>query len=698
MHVIAAKSTGRRQAFELVLASLAVLFQELTLIRWLPARVRVVAYFPNLILLSAFLGIGIGCLRSRGRDLKLLWPLSLLALVGAALLLSRIAFTAESASEHLWLLYADLGKDAPVVNGVRLPIIACFILCCITFIPLGQIVSRRLDAFRARERPLAGYSWDLLGSLLGVSGFAVVCFLRTFPPWWFALIAALGLVFFVGQKAALAVWVAALGLTVGLVGASEKATYYSPYYAVKVGRESAVDQTVWVNGSVHQKMLDVGPLEKIPGQLGEIREGYHVPYRELHRKPGRVLVLGAGTGNDVAVALAEGATSVDAVEIDPVILDVGRRMHPDKPYDSPLVRLHNTDARSFLNSTSEKFDLIVFGTLDSMTRLSALSSVRLDNYVYTVDALKAARSKLTPTGGVALYFLVAEQHIHLRLVQMVAQAFGAPPRVRTEYRRLFNTIYMAGPGFALPATEQQVAAAELAQLAQVDLATDDWPYLYLASRGITPFYASLIAILGTLSALAVALASRELRGSLRTFRGIDVEMFLLGAGFLLLETASVTEMTLVWGVTWLVNAVVFGAILLMALFGTLLQRWVRVPWQLGLLGVAVSLVAAYLLPTSLLATPSIASRLALSTLFVGAPIFFAATLFAAAFAQRGEADLAFGWNLLGAVAGGLLDFLTMLVGIKALHLLALALYLVLGLLLSRAAARRATFPSVPLRR
>jgi hypothetical protein len=388
----------------------------------------------------------------------------------------------------------------------------------------------------------------------------------------------------------------------------------------------------------------------------------------------------------VAVALAEGAESVDAVEIDPVILDVGKKMHPDHPYDSPRVHIHNTDARSFLNSTDQKFDLIIFGTLDSMTRLSALSSVRLDNYVYTLESMRAARKLLTPTGGVALYFLVGAPHLHMRLVEMVATAFEMPPRVRLEYRKMFNAIYMSGPAFLLPEKDRADAAADLGKLETLEPATDDWPYLYLRERGVSSFYASLIAILGLISAAAVFGASRQMR----TFRGVDLEMCLLGAGFLLLETASVTEMTLVWGVTWLTNAIVFASILLTALLGTLLQRRASLPWLASVVGVSVALVIGYVVPTAALATSSIAARLALSLLFVGAPIFFAATLFASIFAERAEADLAFGWNLLGAVAGGLLEFLSMMVGIKALHLLALALYLVLGFLRSRSAIHSAS--------
>ena len=149
--------------------------------------------------------------------------------------------------------------------------------------------------------------------------------------------------------------------------------------------------------------------------------------RQLGRKPGKVLVLGAGTGNDVAVALAEGAERVDAVEIDPGILRIGQRGHPDRPYDSPKVRVFATDARSYLENTPERYDLIVFGTLDSMTRLSALSSVRLDNFVYTAQCLRAAHSRLTARGGVALYFMLEAQHIYRRLLATVGEAFESPP-------------------------------------------------------------------------------------------------------------------------------------------------------------------------------------------------------------------------------------------------------------------------------
>lgn len=70
-----------------------------------------------------------------------------------------------------------------------------------------------------------------------------------------------------------------------------------------------------------------------------------------------MLIVGAGTGNDVAGALRMGAKRVDAVEIDPMLVDLGRKSHPEKPYTNPRVSVHIDDARSFLKKTGKKYDL-----------------------------------------------------------------------------------------------------------------------------------------------------------------------------------------------------------------------------------------------------------------------------------------------------------------------------------------------------
>lgn len=152
-------------------------------------------------------------------------------------------------------------------------------------------------------------------------------------------------------------------------------------------------------------------------------------------------------------------------------------------------------------------------------------------------------------------------------------------------------------------------------------------------------------------------------------------MFLYGLAFLLLETRFVTAMNLVWSATWLTSAVVFGSILATILMATLLMSRFPIPWRISAIGLIASLLVVYALPLELIVGRSAAIRLALSAALVGLPVFFAATCFALRFKQRDSVGIAFGWNLLGAVAGGLLEFFSMSLGLRALLLVAAAAYL-----------------------
>jgi hypothetical protein len=386
-----------RIKLELFCASFIVLFQELVLIRWLPGQIRVLAYFPNLILLSAFLGLGIGCLRAGKKSLLWLYPVSMLLLTAFAVIGSKIIFTQESSSEELWLLYFDLPSDAMVVHGIKYPIILYFFLSCTTFISLGQIIAERLQAFKQHSHPLNGYCWDICGSIFGVIIFSIICYFEIFPLYWFVCFLILSLIFFFKQRE-IYIYIAFMAVVCLLVAANEKAIFYSPYYAISYNNYDGGVTEIQVNGSLHQIAMKLKRSERLSTQYEiDVREAYHRPYRYLQKTPKKALVLGAGCGNDVSVMLDEGVEQIDVVEIDPIILGFGRNLHPDKPYLSPKVRLFNTDARQFIDNTKEKYDLIVFGTLDSMTRLSALSNVRLDNFVYTSQSIKAAKELLNST-------------------------------------------------------------------------------------------------------------------------------------------------------------------------------------------------------------------------------------------------------------------------------------------------------------
>jgi spermidine synthase len=663
----------RRTGRELLAASFAALLLELALIRWLPGRVRVIAYFPNLVLIAAFLGLGVGALL-RSRSSALL-AAGVLAVVGLGLGLGRIAFTAEGTGEHLWLLYYDLPRDAPVVKGVVLPIALVFGMVALTFVPLGGAIAGRIRQFQENNRTLAGYAIDLLGSLAGVLVFLGFSAGGVRPVWWFAT--ALTAAFFSVPRRGpvrLLFLLPALG-ALALVQTTDHARWYSPYYAIDLTPPDEVGGiSVLTNGSLHQHMMDL--REHAPGPTNETKEvmrvGYHIPVMNLKPLPRRALVLGAGTGNDVAVLLDAGVPEVHAVEIDPVILQIGRTVHPARPYGDPRVIVHNTDARAFLESTDLTFDLIIFGTLDSMTRLSALGNVRLDNFVYTVESVRAAKARLAPGGGLALMFMVQESYIERHLIAILYQVFDAPPLVWRGSHAVFNRLFLAGAGFAHLAADSRFR--DFTFPARPRFApNDDWPYLYMEKPSVPPFYLSIGAVVVGISLVFLLAISAPLRRSVLQGR-IDVEMMLFGAAFLLVETSFVTEMNLLFGATWRTSAIVFASLLFALLVSTLAAARRRIDARFALAGVIVSLLVVALLPLRTWAPAAELPRILFALVVCGVPVSCAGLAFAARFGAREDANTAFGWNVIGAVVGGVLELSSMLIGLHALFFLAALLY------------------------
>src|SRR5262249_11727178 len=100
-----------------------------------------------------------------------------------------------------------------------------------------------------------------------------------------------------------------------------------------------------------------------------------------------------------------------------------QQRHPEKPYADPRVHPINNDARSFLRGATDKYDLIVYGLLDSHTLLSHGSSVRLDSFVYTVEGLREARDRLKPGGAISLSFTVLSDALGRKIYLMLQEAF-----------------------------------------------------------------------------------------------------------------------------------------------------------------------------------------------------------------------------------------------------------------------------------
>src|SRR5439155_8432852 len=126
--------------------------------------------------------------------------------------------------------------------------------------------------------------------------------------------------------------------------------------------------------------------------------------------------------------------------------------------------------------------------------------------------------------------------------------------------------------------------------------------------------------------------------------------------------------------TWLVNALVFAGILIAVYAAVRIASRFRSLSLLVLYPMLfVSLAIAWLVPPHDLLKLSFAPRFGVAVVIAFAPVFLANLVFAQRFGEVAASNIAFGANLLGAMAGGVLEYLSLLVGYRALLLLVAAL-------------------------
>jgi hypothetical protein len=400
-----------------------------------------------------------------------------------------------------------------------------------------------------------------------------------------------------------------------------------------------------------------------------------------------VLVVGAGGGNDVAGALRNGAVRVTAVEIDPAIVEFGRAFHPERPYGSDSVRVVVDDARSFFARTTERYDVIVFGLLDSHTT-TAMTNARLDHYVYTVESLRRVKELLREDGVVFLSFEARKPFIADRIAGALREVFGEEPLV---FRIPPGALGWGGMAFV--AGDLEGVRARIAQNERLDalvaswvdntppiaygsaLATDDWPYLYLERPGIPPLFLLLTGLFAVLALCLYQSLGRPAGLDPRSWTRTDRHFFFLGAAFLLLEVQNISKASVALGNTWLVNAVVISGVLGMALVANLIvARWPRLPQgpvYAALLGSAAGL---WFVDLARFAFLPYATKAAVVGALITLPMLFSGIVFARSFAAVPRKAEALGANLLGALAGALLQSLSFLTGIRALLLIVAGFY------------------------
>lgn len=679
---------GRKSSAWLVgMTTFGILVLELALIRWTSGQVRVFAYVNNIVLITAFLGMGLGVAlgkRYPGLVHGVLPALLLVALpVASAESLGLVHLTFPDQSITLWgaeTVQADLGTFVrnlaiflTLLSGVGM------IFVC-AGAPLGYLFGR-LPVLRA-------YSADLAGSLSGVLVFTALSWLEAGPVLWLAL-GVLPFLWLVRRWWAVPVAAA----IVGLGWYSGQGAVFSPYNRIVLITDPLFLR-LEVNRDFHQYLHNVSDARLVDARLTaedrsllrNVRQLYDLPFI-LNPRKGTALVVGAGTGNDVQAALRNGYQNVTSVDIDAEIIGIGRRLHPEQPYSHPGVSTVVDDARSYFGKHHEAyFDVVCYGLLDSHAMASAMSTLRLDNYVYTEEGIRAAWRHVAPGGHLSLSMACnSGQWFFDRLYWTIAKATGRKPIP------VYNSMHGGTVTFLVPTDGAQLSLPELAKhivtlpsktMAQTPTLSDDWPFLYLRP-GVFPW--GYLTVLGFILGIAL-LTVRPVFGLGRESNSFDWVLFLMGAAFLLIETRGVTSLSLLFGSTWVVNSAVFGGILVMVLLANLaVERWHwrnPTPWFVALFA-AVALL--WWFPLDWLNTLPLLGRGVLGGLLTGLPVGLAGVIVPMLLARSARPAAALGSNLLGAVLGGCLEYYSMIGGLSSAALMALVLYLAAFLLLRRRA-------------
>lgn len=667
-------------------SALSLLLQ-LAMIRWQGGIFPVFAFYKNYSLLSCFAGLGLGYALARKHPIPLI--LSTPILFVQILLLTVLRFgLGEDTIRVIWQtpFKEQLNMGVPVVStissmiAIYLFLTVIFLLTALIFIPIGQLCGRLMN----RKSNLTSYGLNLAGSLLGVVGISVLSFLWTPPTIWFAICFLMILSFLTFRSKALMIGligtIAAIVVLVWPVDIGHE-KIYSPYQLLERGTGYDGLSAIRASGFFYQQILDLSPsrrnLESDP-LVKQVSNYYDLPYTVFSKPLHHVAVVGAGTGNDVAAAIRHGAEYIDAIEIDPGILSIGRMYHPEKPYENSCVHPVVNDARTFLRTTTNQYDMIVYGLLDSHSLLSHASNVRLDSFVYTVEGFREARLRLKPGGIVSLSFCVLSDELGKKIFTMMEEAFGtAPVCIMSSDRHNNRSItYFQSKEGTLKLNPTWLSTSGFVDAAsfytnpdiKTDVSTDDWPFFYMPRR-VYPFtYLGILALIMALSVFITVTFIKEKPAF------SNLSFFFLGAGFMLIETKAITEMGLAFGNTWLVIGIVISAILIMAFLANLIVAKFKLKKP--------HLAFALLLATIILGyvvsrhggLDSTGTGKLLTAILLTCPVFFSGIVFSTLLSSTPNIAGIMAVNLLGSMLGGLLEYNAMYFGFSSLYLLALLIY------------------------
>jgi SAM-dependent methyltransferase len=694
------------------------LFLELSIIRWQATVFELFAFYKNFSLLACFAGLGLGYALGSRKLIPLFLTVPLLCWQFALMMGLRYGFAADDRASLKLLPFSEqINMGLPVVNtlfnGLQTYFLLAvvFLLTALAFIPIGQLCGCLMEQRGKENREkLSAYGLNLAGSVAGVLLMFVLSAFWTPPVVWFLVAFSLVLVFHVWSRGPLLFGAVSVVLALIVIAWPADPLWqriYSPYQLLEVGQDTHGLMTISAAGHYYQRVHDLARSNRnvdSDPRLRSIRNYYELPYWLYGHAPGYVAVVGAGTGNDVAAALRNGAQKVDAIEIDPAILMEGRQGHPEHPYSDPRVHAVVNDARTFLRTTNEHYDMVVYGLLDSHTLLSHASSVRLDSFVYTVEGLREARQRLNPDGILSLSFSVMNLQLGRKIYLMLQDAFDgrAPVCVRAGYdgavlfvesndsnkdrQSLLSPALLQKTGFE--DASPMFSSASGSSDDSTDVSTDDWPFFYMPRR---VYPVSYLVMAGLVLALSFFLFSQFLQG--RPQSG-TAPFFFLGAGFMLIETKAITELGLLFGNSWQVIGIAIIAILVMAFLANLAVRHFTIERStITYVPLLLSLAIGWWIAHSGGLPSGWVGRIGLAIVLTS-PMFFSGILFSTWLRSRGAISGMMAMNLFGAMCGGLLEYNSMYFGFKFLYILAAGLY-ILAVLTELVHSNPKSHPSLP---
>jgi hypothetical protein len=673
--------------FYIALAAGLGLFLELAIIRIHSSYFQLFAYFKNISLLSCFLGLGIGFSLSNKKLKSLAWVFPFFAAQIIFLYLLKntpiTAFLQNPISEQ-WAMGQSIAKGIYHLSIIYGFLILIFIFNAMCFVPIGHLVTKLMS----HTDSLRAYGYNLIGSIAGVLLFTLLSFFWTPPIIWLSFGFILYLFFAYFSNLPKMLSTLSFLFTIILIGVVDKADlknqeFYSPYQNISIEHTSKLGMPLLIKSS---HIWFQTPLNLSEGFFQEKNKDwfnfYNFPFDISDKKPEKIMIVGSGSGNDVAAAIRNKIKKIDAVEIDPVIGKLGLQFHPEKPYSADNVNFIINDARNAIKYAKEKYDLILYSVLDSHSNLSGKGGIRLDSFVYTEESFKEAKQKLNSNGYLVLSFAISTQELGIKIFNMLKTAFdGKKPIVLSISQDVDNFVdqkYI----FVISENLNQFTKIQKTTFYKtnifdnsemsknIDVSTDDWPFFYMVKKVYPISYLVVILLIFASSYFFVKKTNNL------NFKNFSPTCFFLGAGFMLVETKGITEAAKIFGGTWIVISVIILLILTMAFFANLLiYKKVRIKENYIYLLLFLSIVVSYYATNLRIEDYSLITAKILNPIFLTLPLFFSGLAFSNELKKLNSPSIALSSNILGALFGGLLEYNSMYFGFKFLYLLAVIVYL-----------------------